>query len=102
MSVIPKLKQLTLYDKDILFSHGDLAEEIYFIFTGSILIYTDLSDIIDMRNLVKSDGAFNVPITVYSSGSIFGDSDAMMGINNYRTVTATSQGESKLYSIKFS
>ena len=71
-------------------SRGDQADEIYFVFEGSVLIFLDLSDIVDMRHLVKSDGAFNVPIIVFSAGSIFGDADLMVGNNNYRSVTATS------------
>jgi CRP-like cAMP-binding protein len=81
MTIIPKLKKNSFYDQ---------ADEIFFVFEGSALIYTDLSDIVDMRDLIKPDGAFNVPITVYQKGSLFGDADISGdGIKNrYRKLSA--------------
>jgi CRP-like cAMP-binding protein len=49
IDLIPKLKLLTTLDNEVLFEKGDQAEELYFIFDGSILLYTDLSDIVDMK-----------------------------------------------------
>ena len=43
INIIPKLKSLNLFDDDILFSQGDQAEEVFFIFHGSVLLYVDLS-----------------------------------------------------------
>jgi len=81
---------LPLFDNDILFSQGDQAEDIYFVFRGSILLYVDLSEIIDMQNLVKDDQSFNMPIAVYTKGSYFGDSDVVMNNYSYRGVTGIS------------
>lgn len=85
--MIPKLKMLALYDNDILFSQGDQAEEMFFIFHGSVLLYVDLSEIVDMRTFVKDDSCFNLPIAVYSNGSYFGDNDVILQKNSYRTIS---------------
>lgn len=65
MNIIPKLKKNSYYDKDIIYAHGDQADEIFFVFEGSALIYADLSEMVDMSDFIKPDGAFNMPITVY-------------------------------------
>ena len=49
IELIPKLQMKTTLDNEVLFEKGDQAEELYFIFDGSILLYTDLSDIVDMK-----------------------------------------------------
>jgi CRP-like cAMP-binding protein len=78
INIIPKLKSLNLFDNDILFSQGDQAEEIFFIFHGSVLLYIDLSEIVDMRSIVKEDSCFNVPLAIYSNSSYFGDNDVLL------------------------
>jgi len=93
INVIPKLKSLSLFDNDILFSQGDQAEEIFFIFHGSVLLYVDLSEIVDMRNLIKDDSCFNIPIAIYSNGSYFGDNDVLLQKNGYRTISGICQGD---------
>ena len=100
INVIPKLKTLNLFDNDILFSQGDQAEEIFFIFHGSVLLYVDLSEIVDMQTLVKGDKCFNVPLAIYSNSSYFGDNDVLLQRNGYRSITGICQGDCQIYSIK--
>ena len=98
--MIPKLKTLNLFDNDILFSQGDQAEEIFFIFHGSVLLYVDLSEIVDMQTLVKGDKCFNVPLAIYSNSSYFGDNDVLLQRNGYRSITGICQGDCQIYAIK--
>lgn len=67
------------------------------------MIFVDLSDIVDMKHLVKEDSCFNMPIAITSNGSYFGDNDILTKdeVNsNYRTISSVIQGDSQLYSIK--
>lgn len=100
IGIIPKLKSLNLFDNDILFSQGDQAEEIFFIFHGGVLLYVDLSEIVDMKQFVKEDSAFNVPLAIYSNGSYFGDNDVLLQRNGYRSITGICQGDCQIYAIK--
>jgi hypothetical protein len=59
----------------------------FFIFHGSVLLYVDLSEIVDMRSFIKDDSCFNLPIAVYSNGSYFGDNDVLVQKNAYRTIS---------------
>jgi hypothetical protein len=49
IDLIPRLKLLNFYDNDILFSQGDQAEEIFFVFSGSILLYVDVIEFMDLE-----------------------------------------------------
>ena len=100
LAIIPKLKNLNLFDQDILYSEGDQAEEIFFIFHGKVILYVDLSEFIDMSQFIQSDSAFNVPLAQYSHGSYFGDNDVILQKNGYRSNTGICQGDSQIYSIK--
>jgi len=82
---------MSLFENDILFSQGDQAEEIYFIFHGNVLLYVDLTDFLDMRILVKEDSCFNVPLAIYSSGSYLGDNDVLLYKNGYRSILGICQ-----------
>lgn len=44
---------LSIFDNDILYSQGDQAEELFFIFHGSALLYVDISEFIQMDPWVK-------------------------------------------------
>lgn len=77
MTIIPKLQPLNLFDNDILFSQGDLAEEIFFVLHGKVLLLTDITDVIDFSLYLTAEVSFNVPISVYSDGSYFGDNDVL-------------------------
>jgi CRP-like cAMP-binding protein len=88
------------FDNDIVYSQGDQAEEIFFLFHGEVLFYKDVSDIIDMREVVRMEAAFNIPFASYSTGSYFGDNDAILNKNGQRAYTCVCQQDSQLYSIK--
>ena len=65
INIIPKLLTLNLFDNDILFSQGDLAGELFFIFLGSIQLYIDLSELVDMtkkNKIINEDACFNIPL----------------------------------------
>ena len=52
-----------LYAGDILFSEGDVAEEIIFILTGTFTMYVDISETIKLpENYEKKLNSFNVPV----------------------------------------
>ena len=53
-----------------------------------------------MRQFVKVDSCFNIPIAVYSNGSYFGDNDVLLQKNGYRSITGICQGDCQIYSIK--
>lgn len=41
--ILPILRARIVYEKDILYSQGDISEEIFFLLNGSFTLYTDLS-----------------------------------------------------------
>ena len=52
-----------LYKGDILFSEGDVAEEIIFILNGTFTMNVDISDTIKLPdNYEKRLNSFNVPV----------------------------------------
>ena len=52
-----------------------------------------------MRSFIKDDSCFNIPISVYTNGSYFGDNDVLAQKNKYRMYTAICQGDCQVYSI---
>ena len=78
--VLPLLKAKKLYQGDILYSEGDTADEITFIISGSVTLYQDISDLIELpEKLIDIEkDAFNVPFTLYRTGSYFGDEDVLL------------------------
>ena len=46
---------MNLYDNDILFNQGDQAEEIFFVYDGSILLYVDVLDFLNMEPFVTAE-----------------------------------------------
>lgn len=100
IDLIPRLKLMSLYDNDILFSQGDQAEEIFFVYHGSILLYVDVLDFINMEPFIKPESVFNIPLCIYSNGSYFGDNDMLLQRNGFRTSTAICQQDSQVYAIK--
>ena len=99
ISMIPRLKNMNLYDNDILFSQGDQAEEIFFMYHGSVLHYIDITDFVEMKALDKGK-CFNIPFSIYTNGSYFGDNDVLLQKNGYRTTTAICHSDCHIYSIK--
>jgi hypothetical protein len=69
---------MTLYDNDILFNQGDQAEEIFFVYYGSVLHYIDILDFMNMEPFIKADQAFNIPMCLFSNGSYFGDNEVVL------------------------
>jgi len=65
-----------------------------------VLLYVDLSDILDMKYWVRDDQSFNVPLAVYSNGSYFGDNDVLLQKNGYRSISGICNGDCQIYSIK--
>ena len=56
-----------LYQNDILYSEGDVADEVIFVLTGSFSLYVDISDKIELPDKLidKETNAFNVPFSLY-------------------------------------
>lgn len=100
INLIPRLKMMNMYDNDILYSQGDQAEELFFVDIGSILLYIDVLDFLNMEPFHTSDEIFNIPMCIYSDGSYFGDNDMMLNKNGYRTSTAVCQQDTQIYAIK--
>jgi CRP-like cAMP-binding protein len=73
---------------------------VFFIFKGSVILYVDLSEIVDMSIYIKEDQSFNVPLAVFSNGSYFGDNDVMLQRNGYRSMSGICNGDCQMYSIK--
>ena len=44
LHLVPKLKAMNLFDNDILYSQSDQAEELFFVFQGSVLLLIDIMD----------------------------------------------------------
>ena len=63
-------------------------------------MYVDLTDIVDMRTFIKEDSCFNIPISVYSNGSYFGDNDVLNQKNGHRHFTGICQSDCTIYSVK--
>ena len=68
---------MNLFEDDILYSQNDQSTHIYFVFNGSILLYIDVSIIINMTYFVDQESSFNIPVMIYSNGSYFGDNDVL-------------------------
>ena len=84
----------------MLFSQGDAAEDIFFLFHGNIDLYTDLSELVDMKPLVRDDGSFNVKFMSFANGAYLGDNDVLLGLSPIRSDFAVTNSESVIYSIK--
>ena len=62
--VLPMLKHLTLRKNDVIYFRGDYADEIYFILTGVVILFS----------------AANNPIQEHSDGDMFGASDTLLDL----------------------
>lgn len=76
---MPLLQVRKLYRGDILFSQGDIAEEVFFVLDGGFTLYVDVSDQLTLESgtIDPVKDAFNVPYSLYVQGSYFGDSDCL-------------------------
>ena len=100
IKIIPKLNLALYHENDILYSQGDSADEIYFLLLGSVLLYVDITDHVDMSSIIPQQQSFNVPIAMYGSSSYFGDNDVLLSNNGYRSHTAICQDVIQLYTIR--
>ena len=101
-----------MYRGDLLYSEGDLADEIIFVLDGTFYLYKDISDMIILpeKLIDKESQAFNVPFLRYGIGSYFGDQDCMTEIEDmdessttrkyYRESTAECIEDSEILVIK--
>jgi len=71
-AVLPLLKPMKVYKKDILYGQGDQSEEIFFIIHGRVKFYFNLT------HGQKDTKAKNIPINLHVEGSYFGDSDVLL------------------------
>ena len=57
------MKARKLYRGDLLYSEGDLADEIIFVLSGTFYLFKDISDMIQLpeKLIDKESQAFNVP-----------------------------------------
>ena len=78
--MLPLLKSKNLYKGDIVFSEGDVSDEIIFVLRGSVTLFVDISDLVELPEGTIDDQnqAFNVPFSVYNKGSYFGDEDVLL------------------------
>lgn len=94
IEIIPKLVPTSSFILDILYSQGDYADEIFFVFKGSAVLYNDISEVVNMKPLVRENECFNVSICIYKSGSYFGDNDVLLSKIGYRSFTCISYEDS--------
>jgi CRP-like cAMP-binding protein len=62
--VLPLLKLITLRKDDVIFFRGDYADEIYFIMSGMVILFSE----------------HNVPIQEFTDGDMFGASDTLLDL----------------------
>ena len=89
--IIPKMANMNLFESDILYCENDQSQQLFFVFNGSVLLYIDISNIINMVQFVDQENCFNIPVMIYSSGSYFGDNDVLLEKNGQRSHTAICQ-----------
>ena len=101
-----------LYQGDILYSQGDIADEVIFVLTGSFSLYIDISDKIELpeKLIDRETNAFNVPFSLYRQGSYFGDEDVLVDIDLqdldndtnkvFRSCTVEANEDAEIMSIK--
>ena len=77
---MPLLKAKNFYEGDLVFSEGDVSDEIVFVLRGHVTLFVDISDLVELPEGTIDDQsqAFNVPFSVYSKGSYFGDEDVLL------------------------
>ena len=64
-------------------------------------MYLDITDHINMEHYISTEKAFNLPLTIYNSGSYFGDNDVLLLKNGYRVHTAVCKEDCFIYTLKF-
>jgi CRP-like cAMP-binding protein len=105
--VLPLLKAHKVFRGDILYAQQDTADEIFFVIEGSFTVYFDLSGMIDLPpgTIDYDTQAFNVPYSIYTEGSYFGDSDCLVDLllpvqnKNFRDSTAEATDNSEVMKV---
>jgi len=64
---LPLLRVRKVHYQDILYSEGDIAEELFFIMNGDLTLFADMSRIISLPNglINPFSQSFNVPVVIY-------------------------------------
>ena len=77
---MPLLKAKNFYEGDLVFSQGDVSDEIVFVLRGHVTLFVDISDLVELPEgtIDHQSQAFNVPFSVYNKGSYFGDEDVLL------------------------
>ena len=65
MQLIPKLDKIRNFEKDIVFSQGDHAAEIFFITKGSVMYFFDFSEHMNMEPFVSDEKTFNMALALF-------------------------------------
>lgn len=47
-------------------------------YEGSVLLYVDCLDFMNMEPFYNSDQVFNIPMAIYNNASYFGDNDILL------------------------
>ena len=106
------MRMKKLFQRDILYSQADMADEIIFVLKGSFSLYKDISDEIDLPATIidMTTQSFNVPFSLYRMGSYFGDEDVLVDIDIrnidhdrhkvYRSCTVEANEDSEIMTLK--
>jgi len=79
---------MKVHSKDVIYSEGDHADEIFFISNGWVKLYIDINQGLGELNLNRN----LVPFNLYVAGSYFGDVDVLVNESkNMRDGTAMAE-----------
>lgn len=98
--MLPMLQPMKMYKKDILYSQGDPAEDIFFIIKGRVKFFYETKVSEDDRKLLKERNVQlpePVPINLHVEGNYFGDNDVLVNQGkDGRDSTAIAETECQL------
>lgn len=100
MAIIPEMKGTHFFADDILFNQDDLAEELYFIFRGTVVCLIDISDFVDMSLFISGEQCFNISFISFDSGTYLGDNDALLNRQGQRSHTSVCETNCNIYYLK--
>jgi len=63
--IVPKLKLIQFYEKDIIYSQDDSANLFYFLFKGEVQVYMDVSHKLNLKDILPELNNFNLPLANY-------------------------------------
>lgn len=79
--MLPMLQPMKMYKKDILYSQGDPAEDIFFIIKGRVKFFYQKKVTDEEKAMLKERGISlpePVPINLHVEGNYFGDNDVLI------------------------